>query len=89
VRCTAGVFQVAHTPTGVATRRLADSDWYAARRAYFEVVRAGEALRLATEEAAFSAATRATSPEGACLESAGRALSSAVEAYRLAIDVLI
>ena len=84
-----GVYQVAHTPTGAATRRLDDGAWYAARTAYFEVVRAGDALRLATEEAAFSAATRATSPAEACLESAERALESAVYTYRDAIDLLL
>ena len=84
-----GVYQVGHTPTGCSTRRLDDGAWTEAREAYFEVVRSGEALRLATEEAAKSAATLAASPSEACLGSALAALESAVAEYRLAIDFLI
>jgi len=84
-----GVFQVAHTPTGCATRRLDDGAWAEARAAYFEVVRAGSALRLATDDASKWAARYATSPAEACLESASRALESAVAEYQDAIDLLL
>ena len=84
-----GVYQVGHTPTGCSTRRLDDGAWTEARRAYLEVVRAGDELRLATEEATEDAARCATSPSEACLGSALAALESAVAEYRLAIDVLI